>query len=68
MHHKMAVIDGNLVVSGSYNWTNGGTSKNDENLLVLDDVAPVFGAEFERLWGAAKSTGTVNQSSSRGPQ
>lgn len=51
MHHKFAIIDGTLVLSGSYNWTKGGSFKNAENLIVFsgDDV-PTFIEEFEKLW------------------
>ena len=51
MHHKFAIIDGMLVLSGSYNWTKGGSFKNAENLIVFsgDDV-PAFIEEFEKLW------------------
>ena len=52
MHHKFAVADGSLVLTGSYNWTRGAASENEENLVVLDDprvVLPFVGT-FDRLW------------------
>lgn len=35
LHHKYAVIDGTVVLGGSYNWTGNATHYNDENLIVL---------------------------------
>ncbi len=37
MHSKFAVIDHQLLLIGSYNWTNLGSFFNDENLLIIDD-------------------------------
>lgn len=52
MHDKFAVIDGKVVLTGSYNWTLNADSKNDENLvrLVNSEMAAQFEDEFERLW------------------
>lgn len=56
MHHKFAVFDERLVVTGSYNWTNSAERANYENLVVLEDPALVtrFQQEFGRLWSEAK--------------
>jgi len=37
MHHKFAVIDHKMVITGSYNWTASAKKRNDENLVVLRD-------------------------------
>ncbi len=52
MHHKFAVIDGQTVLTGSYNWTRGAAANNEENLVVLQDsrLAGEFHTVFERLW------------------
>jgi cardiolipin hydrolase len=52
MHHKFAVIDGELVVTGSYNWSTAAEDRNDENFVVIRDrhVAEAFTQEFNRLW------------------
>ena len=52
MHHKFAVFDQRIVVTGSFNWTRGAAERNHENILVTDDprVVKPFAAEFERLW------------------
>ena len=53
MHHKFALFDGVRLASGSFNWTRGASTGNEENLVVTDDVRLVrsFGARFEQLWG-----------------
>lgn len=53
MHHKFAVIDHQILLTGSYNWTY---NSNAENLLVTNDAMTLraFGAEFDRLKCAAK--------------
>jgi len=52
MHHKFCVIDNEVVVTGSYNWTASAGERNNENLLVIRD-RPLVGRyeqEFDRLW------------------
>jgi phosphatidylserine/phosphatidylglycerophosphate/cardiolipin synthase-like enzyme len=55
MHHKFMVIDGYIVVTGSYNWSTAAETKNDENIVVIidRDVAQRFVQEFERVWQTA---------------
>ncbi len=52
MHHKFAVFDDTLLLSGSYNWTRSAARHNEENILVTDEASLVrpFRDEFERLW------------------
>ncbi len=52
MHHKYAVCDGRLLVTGSYNWTRGAASDNKENFLISDDrrLVSAYARAFERLW------------------
>jgi cardiolipin hydrolase len=56
MHHKFAVFDERLVVTGSYNWTNSAERANYENLVVLEapEVVRRFQQEFHRLWREAR--------------
>lgn len=51
MHHKFAVFDAEVALTGSYNWTRGAT-RNHENLIALSDPALVsrFADLFDRLW------------------
>ncbi len=52
MHHKFAVIDGQWLLSGSYNWTRGASRDNEENLIVTSEPRLVasYKSAFERLW------------------
>jgi phosphatidylserine/phosphatidylglycerophosphate/cardiolipin synthase-like enzyme len=55
MHHKFLIIDGQTVVTGSYNFTFSAEEHNDENLLVIHDrqIAELFGNEFARIFDVA---------------
>jgi mitochondrial cardiolipin hydrolase len=52
MHHKFAVFDSNVVLTGSYNWTVSGDTINDENLVRLtrSEIAAQYEDEFDRIW------------------
>jgi hypothetical protein len=52
MHHKFAIIDNRILLTGSYNWTFSANNRNDENLLIIDDpeVIEIFQNQFVNLW------------------
>lgn len=53
MHHKFAVIDGKVVITGSYNWTAYAERYNDEDCLVFTDaeeLAKLYIKKFFKLW------------------
>ena len=52
MHHKFALFDEDLLLSGSYNWTRSAAKFNQENVLLTDDRLLVqrFSETFSRLW------------------
>lgn len=52
MHHKFAIIDNRLLLTGSYNWTFSANNRNDENLMVMDDpqIIEIFQNQFINLW------------------
>ena len=56
MHHKVMILDGSIVLFGSYNFTNSAELRNDENLLVIYDkaIAEQFLVEFDRVYAQAK--------------
>lgn len=56
MHHKFAVIDRRVVITGSYNWTASAEERNKENLLIIADrqVAGAYQREFDRMWGRGR--------------
>ncbi len=56
MHHKVLIIDRQVVVLGSYNFTASAEKTNDENVLIIHnpDVAMQFLQEFRRVYAAAQ--------------
>lgn len=51
MHNKFCVIDNQVVVTGSYNWSDNAEFRNDENVTVEYDPkqATEYSIEFRRL-------------------
>lgn len=52
MHNKFCIIDGRILINGSYNWTYFAEIKNRENILVIreeKEVIESFIEEFKRL-------------------
>lgn len=64
-HHKYAIVDAQcpakdpMVITGSGNWTTNGTSRSDENFLVIHDdtIANLYYQEFLQRF---KDNGGVN--------
>ncbi|KAG8184774.1 hypothetical protein JTE90_019370 [Oedothorax gibbosus] len=52
MHHKFLVADIEVLVNGSFNWTNQAVMGNFENLMITSDKDLVhpYVEEFQRLW------------------
>ncbi|UPT74633.1 MAG: phospholipase D-like domain-containing protein [Elusimicrobiota bacterium] len=48
MHHKFALLDGELLITGSFNWTRAADEKNFENMVFKTDAALIEG--FTRCW------------------
>ena len=38
LHHKLMVIDGEVIIAGSFNYTGPATVLNDENIVVIGDL------------------------------
>ncbi len=51
-HHKFCVLDGRVVVTGSYNWTVLADTANHENVVILrnEGAAREYRDEFDRIW------------------
>jgi len=54
MHDKVMVVDGEVVVTGSYNFSKAAENRNDENVLILHSraIADQYRREFERIYAA----------------
>lgn len=53
MHNKFMVVDGDIVQTGSFNYTASAVSRNAENVLLIRDapeLAATYQGEFNRLW------------------
>lgn len=53
MHHKFALIDDTVLITGSFNWTASAEVRNDENILLLKGFPATyksFEREFARMW------------------
>lgn len=56
MHHKVFIIDNETVITGSFNPTQGGDKRNDENILIItsSEIAKEFVEEFEKVYGESQ--------------
>lgn len=56
MHHKVIIIDGRTVVTGSYNFSYNAENNNDENVLIIHspEIAAAFLDEFEVIFAEAQ--------------
>jgi phosphatidylserine/phosphatidylglycerophosphate/cardiolipin synthase-like enzyme len=54
-HHKVIIIDSEIVIVGSFNFSENAAESNDENLLIIHDpaVAAIYEAEFNRRMAEA---------------
>lgn len=54
MHNKFTIIDGKIVITGSYNWTDA-AEKNEENVVFIrgeNKVISEYQKRFDRIWMA----------------
>lgn len=56
MHNKVFIIDGQVVVTGSFNPTKNADENNDENILIIHDaaIASRYTQEFEKVFAQGK--------------
>ena len=55
-HNKVMVIDGETVLTGSFNFTESAEERNAENLLVVRDAA--VAAQYAKNWEAHRAHST----------
>lgn len=56
-HNKVIVIDGETVLTGSFNFTKAAQDKNAENLLILHDRK--LAAQYAENWRASSRVGEL---------
>jgi len=59
MHHKVIIIDGHTVITGSFNFSNNASRINNENVLIIQgnrDIARLYTQEWQRVMGGASDT------------
>lgn len=59
MHNKFCIIDKEIVINGSYNWTSNAKWNNHENIQITFNVelSRLFSNEFDRLFEIYKKSG-----------
>ncbi len=64
MHHKFAIIDSIVVLTGSFNWTTMAAHYNEENVIIIGDKSIVkqYIAEFNKLWKFFEKCPVTNDS------
>lgn len=57
MHHKVFILDREIVIFGSFNFSNNAADNNDENIVIVHDpdFASFYIEEFELVWEEANS-------------
>jgi len=61
-HHKVFIIDDEIVVTGSLNFSDNANDSNDENVVIITNkiIAGGYLQEFERRWAEAKDPDPVD--------
>ena len=52
MHNKVMIVDGIIVITGSYNYSASAENYNNENMIIIlsDYIAGIYEKEFEKIW------------------
>ncbi len=53
MHNKVMIVDGEIVLTGSYDYSETAEIFNNENMVVLksSSIGSAYEAEFSKIWG-----------------
>ncbi|MBM3236892.1 DUF1669 domain-containing protein [Candidatus Poribacteria bacterium] len=58
LHHKVIIIDGETVITGSFNFSKNATKTNEENILIISGnraIVQTYLDEFARVYGESIS-------------
>lgn len=57
MHNKVGIFDGQVMFTGSFNWTAQAENNNAENLLLIEDPSLIkqYQTRFELLWSKGRT-------------
>ncbi len=52
LHDKFTVVDGSIIATGSFNYSQSANSVNDENLIIIKDsnIAQGYDKNFNDMW------------------
>jgi phosphatidylserine/phosphatidylglycerophosphate/cardiolipin synthase-like enzyme len=55
LHDKVAIIDGHIIITGSFNWSTEANLHDRENLVVIDSTswATAYEQNFQEVWNAS---------------
>lgn len=55
MHNKFTIIDGNIISTGSFNYSANADTRNNENLIFIEssELASQYKSDFDLLWEKA---------------
>lgn len=58
MHDKIAVVDSEVILTGSFNWTESARSSNNENLIAISDptLAQTYESQFQAIWNESSGS------------
>jgi hypothetical protein len=56
MHNKFCIIDKNILINGSYNWTYFAEEKNRENILIIENEIEVINSFYNEFYRLIKLT------------
>ncbi len=65
MHHKVIIVDGKTVITGSFNFSNNAARTNDENVLIIQnnaEIAALYTEEWQRVMGESREPSTETES------
>ena len=67
MHHKFTLVDGKMLQTGSFNYTNHASKANHENQIYLSNPTVIkrYQQHFEGLWENARSPNSIRDASLR---